>query len=169
MWTDFVKHLGTFSSAVLTGLDKHGYPYSIRCQPVIDHARKVLVIHPSEGIEILPGLGCLLCHSHDERIWNLKSFIARGLIEREEDLLLFRPHQFIPGMGIHGLKGYLRFVADGRRNAKRYLEARGLKRPKVAWNEMEELMVLAKTGPGQDDQPPGYAEEMHGDPELDVS
>jgi hypothetical protein len=169
MWPDLVKHLGTFSSAVLTGLDKHGYPYSIRCRPVLEHARKVLVIHPSEGMEILPGLGCLLCHSHDERIWNLKSFIARGLIEREGDLLLFRPHQLIPGMGIGGLRGYVRFVADGRRNAKRYLEARGLKRPKVAWNEMEELMVLAKTGTGQDQQALEHSNEMEGKPELDES
>jgi hypothetical protein len=169
MWHELVKHLGTFSSAALTGLDKHGYPYSIRCLPVIDRARKVLVIHVCEDCEVLPGLGCLLCHSHDERIWNLKSFIAKGLIERDGDLLYFRPHQFIPGMGIRGVKGYMRFVADGRRNAKRYLEARGLRRPNVDWSEMEKLMVLAKTDGGQYQQPLEHSDEMEGNPEFDGS
>jgi hypothetical protein len=33
MWADITKHLYEFESAVLSGLDEAGYPFSVRCRP----------------------------------------------------------------------------------------------------------------------------------------
>ncbi|MDQ4075219.1 MAG: hypothetical protein M3220_03115 [Chloroflexota bacterium] len=143
MWYEIEKHLPHFETAVLTGVDALGYPVSIRCHPRADaRARKVHVRVP-KGVEIQPGPAGLLCHRHDERLWKLKSFIVRGVLERDSKGWFLRPQQFVPGMGIGGPMSWVRFVRNGRQTAKHYLEARGLPRPQIPWQEVNALLARA--------------------------
>jgi len=82
MWDEILRHLPDLESAVLTGIDAEGYPYSVRCRPQPD-ARAPRVQLPPYG-PVRPGFASLLCRSHDENLWNLKSFLVRGILARED-------------------------------------------------------------------------------------
>lgn len=138
MWDQINRYLPEFDTAVLTGFDTSGRPFSLRCQPLIDDDRVVRLQLPAY-IELLPGPANLLCHRHDERLWNLKSFALRGLLERDDGGWLLRPEVFIPGAGIGGLMSYVRFLRSGRRTTRRYLKTRNLDRPRVPWDEWQEV------------------------------
>jgi hypothetical protein len=144
MWDEIVKHLVDFSSAVLTGVDKAGYPFSVRCKPEPDLVEQVLQVQVPEYTNIQPGSAGLLCHKHDEHLWNLKSFILRGSLERGGDGWVFRPQRFTPGAGIGGLLGNVRFLLSGRRIARRYLDKRGLERPGIPWDRVHALWTEIK-------------------------
>lgn len=135
MWDKLMRYLNQFDSAVLTGYDPMGYPFSVRCTPQPDVARQVLRVQTPEGT-LQPGPAGLLCHSHDEYLWNQRSFVVRGTLERDDQGWLFRPSQVIPGVGLDGLAGFIRFVMDARRTAKNYLAKRGLPRPKIPWADV---------------------------------
>lgn len=135
MWDEVVEESAAFGSAVLSGLDGRGYPVSVRCVPVVDPTgRERLRIELPRGVEIASDRAGLLYHRHDEDLWNLRSFIVRGRLDREGDVeVTFEPERFVGGAGIGGIRGILRFVRGGRRTAARYLAHRGLERPKIPW------------------------------------
>lgn len=139
-----MKRLANFPSAVLTGIDERGYPFSVRCKPIPDGDAQVLRLQLVNGIGIQPGSACLLCHRHDEKLWNIKSFNVHGTLEQNSQGWILRPHQFIPGTVSQDLIGFLRLVMVGRRNAKRYLEKRGLPRPKIPWDEIAACWAQTK-------------------------
>ncbi len=122
MWDKISKYLPQFSSAVLTTVDADGYPVSIRCRPSLDEVNQRLRLQPSPPAGIQPGPACLLCHYHDERLWNLRSLQVRGQLVREPDGWYLLPERFIPGMGIEGIKSYINFVLVGRRTTAKYFK-----------------------------------------------
>src|SRR5579884_482113 len=138
-WPQVSAHLGEFRSAVLTGLDAHGFSFSLRCHPQPDEAARTLRIAPAPGIPLQSGSASLLCHSHDEHLWNQKSFLVRGRIQRDvsdessKAGWVFEPVQYIEGVGYGGLLGLVRFVVASRRAARAYLAKRGLPRPSIPW------------------------------------
>jgi hypothetical protein len=136
MWAELVKYLPTFRSAVLSGTDAAGYPLSVRCTPRLDHAARVLRVAVPPGVELRPGPAGLLCHSHDERLWNLRSFNVRGVLERDGEGWVLRPVTFISGGGIGGPLAALRALRDMRRTAARYLARRGLATPAIPWEQI---------------------------------
>lgn len=144
MWDDIVKHLVDFSNAVLTGVDEAGYPFSVRCKPEPDSGEQALHVQMPEYANIQPGPAGLLCHKHDEKLWNLKSFILRGSLEGSVHGWVFHPQRFTPGAGFGGLLGDVRFMLSGRRTAKRYLEKRGLERPNIPWDRVHALWTEVK-------------------------
>jgi hypothetical protein len=144
MWAKLVKSLAIFSSAVLTGLDADGYPFSVRCTLRPDHERQVLNVHLPAASGIQPGLAGLLCHSHDEWLWNLKSFGIQGRLEQEAGGWVFHPLRFIPGAGMEGPLGQFRMIQKGRKSAQQYLEKRGLPRPAVDWQGIKALRAQLK-------------------------
>lgn len=144
MWPEIVSNLEKFSSAVLTGTDTEGYPFSIRCFPEVDHADQILRIRPPDDAPIQPGPAGLLCHFHDEGLWNLKSFLVRGSLEQNDGDWIFRPQKFIPGVGMGGLIGDMKAMWKTRGIVNRYLEKHGLPRPKVPWDEIKALRAEAK-------------------------
>jgi hypothetical protein len=144
MWDEIMKHMADFSSAVLTGVDQAGYPFSVRCKPEPDVDEQVLRVQVPEYTNIQPGLAGLLCHKHDEQLWNLKSFMLRGSLERVVPGWIFHPQRLIPGAGIGGLFGMVRFLLSGRRTAKRYLDKRGLERPSIPWDRVHSLWTEVK-------------------------
>lgn len=145
MWDEIVEHLADFSSALLTCVDEAGYPFSVRCRPEPDVDEQVLRVQVPEYTNIQPGPAGLLCHKHDEQLWNLKSFILCGSLERGTHGWIFRPQRFTPGAGIGGLIGMVRFLRSGRRIAKRYLDKRGLERPSIPWDRVHALWAEVKT------------------------
>ena len=137
MWAEITRHLYESESAVLSGLDEEGYPFSVRCRPYPDTSgAEVLKIWLPPGTPVRPGPASLLCHSHDENLWNLKSFLVRGALVKDAGGWSFEPGQFIPGMGIGGLPAMIRFFISARRKASRYLEDRDLARPSIPWDEI---------------------------------
>jgi hypothetical protein len=145
MWTEIVKEMADFSTAVLTSVDASGYPFSIRCKPNPDSVAQVLRVQIPEYIQFKPGPAGLLYHKHDESLWNLKSLTLRGLLEQDAQGWFFRPLKYTPGAGIGGLPAMVKFVKDGRRSARQYLEKRHLPRPVIAWDTVHEIWAEIHT------------------------
>jgi hypothetical protein len=137
MWAEIEKHLPQFETAVLNTRDAEGYPYSIRCHPEQDHPAEILWLDLAEGVNVRPGPASLLCHSHDERLWNQKIFLLKGWLEETPEGHAFRPEKFIPSIGIGGPVSMLRTIIGARKSAAAYLEKRGLERPSIPWAEVE--------------------------------
>ncbi|MDP8958415.1 MAG: hypothetical protein M3N51_04270 [Actinomycetota bacterium] len=134
MTAETAGRVGDFPSAVLTFVDESGYPFSLRVR-VEPAGEEVRVVVP-EGVEVRPGPAGLLCHSHDEELWNQKSFSARGRLSRSEGWL-FSPERHVEGLGKGGWVRLVRLMLQGRRRAEAYLAARGLERPAIAWEELD--------------------------------
>jgi hypothetical protein len=144
MWAEVRRHLRGFSSPVLTGVDADGYPLSIRCAAEIDETQQALRVSLPAWTQIRPGPASLLCHGHDYLLWNLRSFMVRGTLEPTGgDIWLFRPSRFLPGVGIGGLAGMVRFALGKRRAARRYLVRRGLARPRIDWAQLKAVQARA--------------------------
>lgn len=142
MWPEITRRLSHFASAVLTGLDAAGDPVSVRCQPTLDHHARVLRVAVPEGLGIVAGPAGLLCHHHDEQLWSLRSFLLRGTLEQTGHGWVFRPRRLVSGMDTTPLSN-LRLLRKGRRTAKRYLAARGLRRPPIPWDHYQRLKEQA--------------------------
>ncbi len=137
MWAEIEKHLPMFETAVLNARDDEGYPYSVRCRPEQDRPAGILRLDLAEGVNVRPGPASLLCHSHDEELWNQKILLLRGRLEEAKEGYAFRPEKFIPSLGIGGPVGMLRTVIGARKAAAAYLKKRGLERPRIPWAEVE--------------------------------
>ena len=137
MWGEITRGLAQFPDAVLTTVDADGYPLSIRRHPQVDMAAQVLRVPTAGGVDLRPGPASLLCHSHDENLWKLRSFLIRGQIEPADDSWVFHPEKFIPGGGMGGPLGALRAIVEARRTAKRYLTIRHLARPAIPWDKIK--------------------------------
>jgi hypothetical protein len=144
MWNKLVRYMADFSSAVLTGMDANGYPFSVRCHPKVDSVEKVLRMRlPAEGL-LQPGPASLLCHSHDDKLWNLKSFLVQGVLEQEGDEWVFHPDRFIPGEGLGGQLSLIKILFQARRKTKEYLDRRNLPRPVIPWDDINAIRAEAK-------------------------
>ena len=150
MWDKIFRLLPGFEDAVLTGLDAEGYPYGVRVRPRADPIGQVLRVPLPDYATVQAGPASLLCHAHDEDLWNLRSFLVRGVLRREEGIWAFEPRAFVPGAGVGGPMGLVRFVRGSRQNAERYLKKRGLARPSIPWNRINEIKAQAR----QDKRPP---------------
>ena len=146
MWDDIVKYLPKFSNPVLSAIDAAGFPYSVRCVVQVDGAHKLLRLEQVGDLPVQPGPASLLCHSHDERLWNMKSFVVRGKLRQDEQGWLFEPTQFIPGAGIGSPMDQFKALSKNRKSATTYLEKRGLARPEVDWDGIKRIWAEVKKG-----------------------
>jgi len=137
MWTEIEKYLPQFESSVLNARDAEGYPYSVRCRPEQDRPAGVLRIDSAEETNLQPGPASLLCHNHDEELWNQRIFLLRGELEEAGEGHVFRPEKFIPSIGIGGPIGVMRTLLGMRKASAAYLKRRGLPRPRIPWAEIE--------------------------------
>lgn len=138
-WTTLATRLPEFPSAVLTGIDGQGYPYSVRCQPVMEPASRTLAIQMPPGAFIQPGPVSLLCHRHDEHLWRQRSFLVRGTLARQQTSgtgWAFTPREFVEGIGSGGMLEMVSFVIRSRRAASSYLARRGLPRPSIPLDDV---------------------------------
>lgn len=137
MWNKIVENLHNYPTSVLTGIDPDGYPFSIRCKPQPVPTLQVLRVQIPDNVPIQPGRASLLCHYHDELLWNIKSFALAGTLEKDVQGWLLRPQHFIR-VGDSGLDA-LRFLLNLRRASKKYLQKRGLPRPRINWDALDAL------------------------------
>ena len=82
MWAEAAKWLDGFHEAVLTVTDATGYPASVRVDPHdYDATTGELAVSLPEVLTPVAGPANLLCHSHDEKLWNLKMIVVKGRVE----------------------------------------------------------------------------------------
>lgn len=134
-WDTLLKQLARFPSAVLTGLDRQGYPWSARARPTHDPAAQALRVALPSGAAVEPGPAGLLCHAHDDLLWNQTSVGVRGALARDERGWLFQPRALLPGIQPDPISLF-RFILSCRRSANAYLQKRGLARPQVPWDDI---------------------------------
>jgi hypothetical protein len=142
VWDEIAKHLPEFPTAVLNVLDVEGYPYSVRCRPVPERSAGLLRLDLATDAAIQPGRASLLCHSHDELLWNQKVFLVRGRLVRDEDGWALGPEHVVPGAD--SPLSLARFVIGVRRNAAAYLRKHGLARPPIPWDEIDAVKEQAR-------------------------
>ena len=99
----------------------------LRVRPTVDHASRSFGIDTDASLQ--PGKASLLCHSHDEKLWNLRSFVVAGELSRDCDRWVLRPDRFIPGGDSMGPVAMVKAFRELRGTARRYLDRRGLVRP----------------------------------------
>jgi hypothetical protein len=86
--------------------------------------------------KVQPGPASILGHFHDEKLWGLKAFLVRGVLERNDQGWAFRPGTPIPAGGTSPLAA-IRTMRQTRRAAKVYLAKRGLARPAIPWDKIK--------------------------------
>jgi hypothetical protein len=130
-----LKELRHYPDAVLSWVDADGRPTSsrVRPEPLAD-GRLALPAVPG----LREGTASILGHSHDEKLWKLRSFVSVGSVAREQDGWAFTPQRYLPGASPDP-RMLLRTLRGGRRAAQRYLDARGLPRPVVDWAAFKAL------------------------------
>ena len=97
MWTEAAKWLSKFDEAVLTVSDGDGYPASVRVVPrTYDAATGELRVTPTDALHVIEGPANLLCHSHDEKLWNLQMITIKGTLEKRDDAWIFKSKSFEP-------------------------------------------------------------------------
>jgi hypothetical protein len=133
-----VRRLPEFGSAVLTAFDEQGNPTLARVRPSADHASRSFTI--DTGTPLRPGRASLLCHSHDEQLWSLRSFVVAGDLVRDGENWTLRPDRFIPG-GADKLSpiAMIKIIRALQGATRRYLDRRGLSRPEIDWREIDTL------------------------------
>jgi hypothetical protein len=132
-----VRRLPDFDSAVLTAFDEQGVPTLLRVRPSADPMDRTFTFVTDAPLR--PGKASLLCHSHDEELWNLRSFVVTGDLTGSGAAWTLRPDRFVAGPDKLGPLAMIKMIRELRSTARRYLERRGLSRPEIPWREIHEL------------------------------
>ena len=134
------KHLKKFSEGVLNAVDAEGRPFSVRQATLAwDAASGSMPVKVPDVLGPVAGPASLLCHYHDENMWNMRAALVKGKLERRGDAWVFVGTSFDP-------PSPLRLIMGARKSMKTYLEKRGLEPPKVNFDSVAELwkIVAAK-------------------------
>jgi pyridoxamine 5'-phosphate oxidase-like protein len=149
-FTRAARHLAGYSSAVLATLDETGAPWLIRLRPEIDAYSGVLLVDVPPGERLPSGRASLLCHSHDAKLWNLRSFVAVGDLEERGGRWALSCTRYVPGMSRSPLQA-ARMVWRCRRASRAYLRRRRLQDQPVTWGEYNALKGSRTESPGWPD------------------
>jgi hypothetical protein len=141
VWDDLVRNLAKYPSAVLTVHDSAGYPFSIRCVPRPDAARQVLHVDLPGYVRAKAGPAGLLCHVHDDNLWNMSNVVAYGELEHHADGWVFRARRMIEGAAP---RNSLRTQLRPRASAKRYIAKHGMQWPPVPWDRLHAIYEDAR-------------------------
>jgi hypothetical protein len=138
MWANAAKQVAKFSEGVLTAVDAQGYPVSVRQLALpYDAADGTMRITLPDALGAIEGPANLLCHFHDDKMWNMRAIQLKGRIERRNDTWVFVTTSFAPPSPIQLIRGI-------HRSTRRYLEKRGLPKPVVAFDAIEKLWGRAR-------------------------
>jgi hypothetical protein len=136
------RRLSDFTSGVLVTLDADGTPALLRVRPNTDAAEGMLVLDVPTAEPVRPGPASLLCHSHDDRMGTLRSFVALGNLAARDDRWELTPTRLIPGAD-PALLSSLRFLRKTRRSANTYLQRRGLAPQPIPWAQYQPIKTEA--------------------------
>lgn len=139
MWAEAAKRLAEYEEAVVTALDPAGYPVSIRqAAPRYDPATGEFTVEWPSGLAVSEGPAIVLCHYHDEKLWNIRQLQIRGRLERRAERWVFISTGFRPPPAC-ALGVFVRLARDMRKSGKRYLGRRDLEKPTVNWRALKAL------------------------------
>lgn len=131
-----LQALALFPTVDLNWVDDDGYPLSAGITPEPIEGAETLRFTPPAGLELRAGPASTLGHSHDEKLWSLKAFLARGQLEPDEAGWAFHPRIFIPAGGFGSPLDQVKQLFQYRSTAQRYLKRRSLARPVIAWDNL---------------------------------
>jgi hypothetical protein len=139
MWSEAAKRLAGYDEAVVTAVDPAGYPVSIRqAAPCYEPGTGEFTVEWPSLLAVTEGPATVLCHSHDEKLWNIKQLQIKGRLERRAGQWVFVSTELRPSPASQ-LGIFLRLARDMRKSGKRYLDRRGLEKPKVNWEALKAL------------------------------
>lgn len=145
MWAEAAQWLTRFDEAVLTVIDRDGYPASMRVSTrAYNAATGELAVPLIDTLHPVESPANLLCHSHDEKLWNLQMIAVKGTLEKRDGGWVFCSTSFIAPSKL----ALLDFVRNARKSAQKYLDKRGLARPSVNWRSIKDIQRRAKTRNG---------------------
>ena len=111
-------------------VDTHGY----------DTQTGELTATLPDALRAAGGAANLLCHFHDEKLWNLTAIQVKGRLEKRRDAWVFVSTSFTPPARLT-LISLMRRMATA---ANKYLAKRGLERPPVNWAAVKEVQRRAR-------------------------
>ncbi|MGT2532566.1 pyridoxamine 5'-phosphate oxidase family protein [Streptomyces nojiriensis] len=129
--------LASLPTAVLAGRDASGAPVLTRTRPRPTPAGYLVDVPVDCPVE--RGPASLLVHRHDERLDHMYNALVRGDLRRTDAGWLMVPSTVIEPMGSGRAADALRVLRRTKRSTDRYLERRGLRRPKVQWDQFRAL------------------------------
>lgn len=143
MSAEAAKWLAKFDEAVLTAFDADGYPLSVRVNTRAYSAETGrLPVTLPDVLGTVEGPANLLCHYHDEKLWKLKAVHVRGRLEKRDDEWDFVTTSFTPPSKLQ----LFVFLKGTGTAAQKYLDRRGLKRPEVNWDGVNEIKRRVSDG-----------------------
>jgi len=141
MSAEAAKWISKFSEGVVTALDSAGYPVSVRQTSLAyDAATGTIPVTIPEALDAVEGPASLLCHFHDEQLWNLSAIQLRGRVEKRSGQWVFVTTAFTP-------PSMWQMVKNVRASTKKYLADRGLvgdAAPVVNYVAIERLWALVE-------------------------
>ncbi|WP_406078897.1 pyridoxamine 5'-phosphate oxidase family protein [Micromonospora sp. NBC_00858] len=130
--------LAEFPSAVLGARDVDGAPILSRTRPVPRAGGYSLDV-PTDA-KIAPGPASLLVHRHDDRLGNLRNALVKGDLVRDDGGWLLVPQRVVEPSPGNGARAVLRTLRATRRSTRSYLARRGLARPRVQWDQFQNIV-----------------------------
>ncbi|MBK6574779.1 MAG: hypothetical protein IPG17_00975 [Sandaracinaceae bacterium] len=139
MWKRAKKDLGTYQEAVINVKDAEGRGVSVRqLKPALDVATGTMPVAIPSALGAVPGPATLLAHFHDEKLWNMRTMSIKGSVEQRAGQWVFVASSYRPASPMDFLRGT-------RVSAAKYLERRGLPRPKPNYEVIHRLFDEAGT------------------------
>jgi hypothetical protein len=129
----------------LTVLEASGYPASTLCPAVPDSGDRVVRLDVPGWLGVSAGPASLMSHRHDEKLWNLAGFLARGVLEADDTGWLFRPTAYVTLSGKKPAE-VLGFVRGSRRAARAHLQRRQNPPPPIPWDKLAAARNKARHG-----------------------
>ena len=132
--------LSRFPTAVLGAVDAAGAPLLMRT--TVAPVAEGFEVRAEPDAAVVAGPASLLVHEHDEKLSAAYTALVRGrLSERGGDRWLLVPDRVVEPIGTGRVADALHLVRGGRRATNRYLDRRGLARPRVPWGEYRKLVA----------------------------
>lgn len=126
---------------MLAARDASGAPVLARTRPV--PTDEGFAVEVPADCAATAGPASLLVHRHDEQLNHMHNALVRGTLTAGDRRLLV-PTNVVEPMGTGRPTDAIRVLRSTRRATTRYLERRGLDRPRVQWDEFKALAVSAK-------------------------
>jgi hypothetical protein len=143
VWDEILDALELHDSALLTGYDEYGFPFSVRCMPIADRKTRRLNVEIPSSSGIQPGKASILMHSHNEELWDLAQFLIRGTLVKTAEGYYFVPASASgtprPASGLDAF----RTLRGIRNRGNAYLKNRRKDRPAIPWDDVARLQEQA--------------------------
>jgi len=134
--------LGRFPTAVLGAVDAAGAPLLMRT--TVTPVAEGFEVRAEPNAAVVAGPASLLVHEHDAKLSAAYTALVRGrLSELGGGRWLLVPDRVVEPIGTGRQRDAVRVSREARRATNRYLDRRGLERPRVPWGEYRKLAAAS--------------------------